>query len=159
MGPVNSARQYARVTEFIASAHAEGARLVTGGGRPQGEAFARGYWVAPTLFADVQPSMRIAREEIFGPVVCALRFGSEEEAVALANGTDYGLTAAIWTRDLPRALRMMRSLEAGTVWINMAGQHYVGTPFGGWKDSGLGGEECLEELLSYSQLKAVHAFP
>jgi acyl-CoA reductase-like NAD-dependent aldehyde dehydrogenase len=159
MGPVNSARQYARVTEFIASAHAEGARLVTGGGRPQCEAFARGYWVAPTLFADVQPSMRIAREEIFGPVVCALRFGSEEEAVALANGTDYGLTAAIWTRDLPRALRMMRSLEAGTVWINMAGQHYVGTPFGGWKDSGLGGEECLEELLSYSQLKAVHAFP
>ena len=159
MGPVNSARQYARVMEFIASAHTEGARLVTGGGRPQGEAFARGYWVAPTLFADVQPAMRIAREEIFGPVVCALRFGSEEEAVALANGTDYGLTAAIWTRDLPRALRMMRSLEAGTVWINMAGQHYVGTPFGGWKDSGLGGEECLEELLSYSQTKAVHAFP
>ena len=159
MGPVNSARQHSRVMDFIAAARAEGARLVTGGGRPAGEAFARGHWIEPTLFADVQPSMRIAREEVFGPVVCALRFASEEEAMALANGSDYGLTAAVWTRDLARALRTMRALEAGTVWINTVGQHYVGTPFGGWKDSGLGGEECLAELFSYSQLKAVHAFP
>ncbi|MFM7433366.1 MAG: aldehyde dehydrogenase family protein, partial [Gammaproteobacteria bacterium] len=101
---------------------------------------------------------RIAREEIFGPVMCALRFETEEQAIALANDSDYGLTAAVWTRDLPRALRVMRTLDAGTVWINTAGQHYVGSPFGGWKDSGLGGEECLEELFSYSQTKAVHAF-
>jgi acyl-CoA reductase-like NAD-dependent aldehyde dehydrogenase len=159
MGPVNSARQHARVMDFINGARAEGARLVTGGRRPPGERFSQGYWVEPTLFAEVQPAMRIAREEIFGPVVCALRWRTEDEAVALANDSDYGLTAAVWTQDLPVALRMLRSLQAGTVWINMAGQHFVGTPFGGWKDSGLGGEECLEELLSYSQVKAVHAFP
>ena len=159
MGPVNSARQHARVMDFINGARAEGARLVTGGRRPPGERFSKGYWVEPTLFAEVQPAMRIAREEIFGPVVCALRWRTEDEAVALANDSDYGLTAAVWTQDLSVALRMLRSLQAGTVWINMAGQHFVGTPFGGWKDSGLGGEECLEELLSYSQVKAVHAFP
>lgn len=159
MGPVNSARQHERVMGFIDGARAEGARLVTGGRRPQGDIFAKGYWIEPTLFADVQPAMRIAREEIFGPVIAAMRWRTEDEAVALANDTDYGLTAAVWTRDLPVALRMLRALHAGTVWINMAGQHFVGTPFGGWKDSGLGGEECLEELLSYSQVKAVHAFP
>ncbi|MBM4212484.1 MAG: aldehyde dehydrogenase family protein [Gammaproteobacteria bacterium] len=158
MGPVNSARQHERVLGFIASAKADGARLVSGGGRPPGESFAKGYWIQPTLFAEVQPTMRIAREEIFGPVMCALRFATEEQAIALANDSDYGLTAAVWTRDLPRALRVMRTLDAGTVWINTAGQHYVGSPFGGWKDSGLGGEECLEELFSYSQTKAVHAF-
>lgn len=159
MGPVNSARHRERIMALIDSARREGARLVTGGGRPVGEGFAKGYWIEPTLFADVTPAMRIAREEAFGPVVCAQRFTSEEEAIAIANGTDFGLTAAVWTRDLPRALRMVRAVQAGTVWINTAGQHFVGTPFGGWKDSGLGGEECLDELLSYSQVKAVHVFP
>ncbi len=159
MGPVNSARHRERIMALIDSARSEGARLVTGGGRPVGEGFAKGYWIEPTLFADVTPAMRIAREEAFGPVVCAQRFASEEEAIAIANGTDFGLTAAVWTRDLPRALRLVRAVQAGTVWINTAGQHFVGTPFGGWKDSGLGGEECLEELLSYSQIKAVHVFP
>lgn len=159
MGPVNSARHRERIMALIDSARREGARLVTGGGRPVGEGFAKGYWIEPTLFADVTPAMRIAREEAFGPVVCAQRFTSEEEAIAIANGTDFGLTAAVWTRDLPRALRMVRAAQAGTVWINTAGQHFVGTPFGGWKDSGLGGEECLDELLSYSQVKAVHVFP
>lgn len=159
MGPVNSARHRERIMALIDSARSEGARLVTGGGRPVGEGFAKGYWIEPTLFAEVTPTMRIAREEAFGPVVCAQRFASEEEAIAIANGTDFGLTAAVWTRDLPRALRMVRAVQAGTVWINTAGQHFVGTPFGGWKDSGLGGEECLEELISYSQVKAVHVFP
>lgn len=159
MGPVNSARHRDRIMALIDSARAEGARLVTGGGRPRGDSFARGYWVEPTLFADVTPAMRIAQEEVFGPVVCTQRFRSEEEVVAIANGTDFGLTAAVWTRDLPLALRMVRAVQAGTVWINTAGQHFVGTPFGGWKDSGLGGEECLEELFSYSQVKAVHVFP
>ncbi|MFO1425649.1 MAG: aldehyde dehydrogenase family protein [Steroidobacteraceae bacterium] len=159
MGPVNSRRQYERVLGFFESAKTEGAHLVTGGRRPPGEAFARGWWIEPTLYRDVEPSMRIAREEIFGPVVCALRWKDEDEAVRLANATEFGLTAAVWTRELQTAMRMMRRLEAGTVWINWAGQHFVGTPFGGWKDSGLGGEECLEELLSYTQVKTVHVLP
>jgi acyl-CoA reductase-like NAD-dependent aldehyde dehydrogenase len=159
MGPVNSKRQYDRVLGFIESARAEGARLVTGGRRPAGERFARGWWIEPTFYADVQPQMRIAREEVFGPIVSALRWRSEDEAVAMANGTDYGLTAAVWTRDLATSVRMTRRLQAGVVWVNTAGQHFVGMPFGGWKDSGLGGEESLEELLSYTQVKAVHVLP
>lgn len=156
MGPVNSARHYERVLEFIAGARVEGARCMTGGARPSGETFARGYWVEPTLFTEVTPSMRIAREEIFGPVMCALRWRNEQEAIRIANESPYGLTASVWTRDLQTAMRAMRAIEAGTVWINTAGTHFVGTPFGGWKDSGLGGEECLEELFSYSRSKAVH---
>lgn len=156
MGPVNSRRQYERVMGFIASAQAEGARLVTGGRRPPGSQFERGFWIEPTLYDRAEMSMRVAHEEVFGPIVCALRWRTEEQAIAMANATEYGLTAAVWTRDLPRAMRAMRSLQAGVVWINTAGQHFVGTPFGGWKNSGLGGEESLEELLSYSQVKAVH---
>jgi acyl-CoA reductase-like NAD-dependent aldehyde dehydrogenase len=159
MGPVNSIRQYARVQGFIEAARAQGARLVTGGRRPAGAQFERGYWIQPTLYDCVDAGMRVAREEVFGPIVCALRWRSEAEALALANGTELGLTAAIWTRDLNTSLRMMRQLEAGTVWINTAGQHFVGTPFGGWKDSGLGSEECLDELFSYTRVKAVHVLP
>ena len=159
MGPVNSLRQYQRVLGFIESARSEGARLVTGGRRPPGERFAKGQWIEPTLYADVQPTMRVAREEVFGPIVCAMKWRTEEEAISMANGTDLGLTAAVWTRDLGVATRMVRRLEAGTVWVNFAGQHFVGMPFGGWKDSGLGSEECLGELLSYTQIKAVHVLP
>jgi len=156
MGPVNSARQYERMQGFIAEAATQGTRLITGGCRPVGEAFTRGYWLEPTLYADVTSDMRVVREEIFGPIVCAQRWHDESEVIALANDSPYGLTAAGWTRDLATGLRMTRAIEAGTVWLNTAGQHFVGTPFGGWKDSGLGGEECLEELYSYSRLKAVH---
>lgn len=156
MGPVNSARQFARMQSFIEEANTEGARLVTGGKRPSGDSFEQGYWLEPTLYADVSREMRIVREEIFGPIVCAQRWRTESEAIELANGTPYGLTAAVWTRDLATGLRMTRAIEAGTVWLNTAGQHFVGAPFGGWKDSGLGAEECLEELFSYSRLKAVH---
>lgn len=158
MGPVNSARQYARMQEFVESAVAAGARCVTGGRRPLGDEFANGYWLEPTLFSEVTPAMRIAREEIFGPIICALRWRDEREVIDLANDSPYGLTAAIWTRDLATSLRMSRAIESGTVWINTAGRHFVGMPFSGWKDSGLGGEECLEELLSYSRIKAVHVF-
>jgi aldehyde dehydrogenase (NAD+)/betaine-aldehyde dehydrogenase len=156
MGPVNSARQFERMQSFIADAAAQGARLVTGGRRPEGDSFKQGYWLEPTLYADVSREMRIVREEIFGPIVCAQRWRTESEAIEMANDSPYGLTAAVWTRDLATGLRMTRSIEAGTVWLNTAGQHFVGAPFGGWKDSGLGAEECLEELFSYSRLKAVH---
>ncbi len=156
MGPVNSARQYQRVLGFIANARSAGARLVSGGGCPAGDAFAKGYWIEPTLFAGIKRDMEIARAEVFGPVIVAMKFRDEDEAIELANDSELGLTAAVWTQDLARSMRMMRALQAGTVWINFAGAHFVGTPFGGWKDSGLGSEECLEELYSYTQVKAVH---
>ena len=156
MGPVNSAGHYGRVLDFVAAGKAEGARLTTGGARPGGAAFARGYWLQPTVFADVSMDMRIAREEIFGPVLAIQRWQSLPEAITMANDTAYGLTAALWTNDLKAALTAAREIEAGYVWINGVAQHYVGTPFGGWKNSGLGTEECLEELLSYSRSKAIH---
>ncbi len=100
--------------------------------------------------------MSIAREEIFGPVLAIQRWDTLQDAITQANATDYGLTAALWTNDLKAALAAAGQIEAGYVWINGVAQHYVGTPFGGWKDSGLGAEECLDELLSYSRSKAIH---
>jgi acyl-CoA reductase-like NAD-dependent aldehyde dehydrogenase len=158
MGPVNSAGHYRRILGFVESAKAEGAKLLTGGTRPEGEAFRRGYWIRPTVYANVTPAMRIAREEIFGPVLSILKWRTEEEALAIANGTEYGLASGVWTNDLKTAMNMVRKLQSGFVWVNTTARHFVGTPFGGWKNSGLGLEECLEELLSYTHNKAVHVF-
>jgi acyl-CoA reductase-like NAD-dependent aldehyde dehydrogenase len=158
MGPVNSAGHYKRVLGFIESAKAEGAKLLTGGTRPEGEAFRRGYWIRPTVYANVTPAMRIAREEIFGPVLAILKWRTEDEAIAMANSTDYGLASGVWTRDLKTAMHMARRLQSGFVWVNTTARHFLGTPFGGWKNSGLGVEECLGELLSYTRNKAVHIF-
>jgi acyl-CoA reductase-like NAD-dependent aldehyde dehydrogenase len=158
MGPVNSAGHYKRVLGFVASARTDGAKLLTGGTRPEGEAFRRGYWIRPTVYANVTPAMRIAREEIFGPVLSIMKWRTEEEAVAMANATEYGLASGVWTRDLATAMNMARKLQSGFVWINTTARHFVGTPFGGWKNSGLGLEECLAELLSYTHNKAVHVF-
>ncbi len=156
MGPVNSAAHYAKVQDFVAAGIRQGARLTTGGQRPGGAEFARGYWIRPAVFADVTIDMSIAREEIFGPVLAIQRWDTLQDAITQANATDYGLTAALWTNDLKAALAAAGQIEAGYVWINGVAQHYVGTPFGGWKDSGLGAEECLDELLSYSRSKAIH---
>lgn len=156
MGPINSRRQYQRVLHYIEAGKADGARLVAGGHRPAGPGFARGYWVEPTVFADVSMDMRIAREEIFGPILSVLRWHEVDEVVAMANATEYGLTAAVLTHDLHQAIRIGRSIDCGYVWINATATHYTGTPFGGSKNSGTGREECLEELLSYTQLKAFH---
>ena len=100
--------------------------------------------------------MRVAREEIFGPVLSILRWREVDHVVAMANATEYGLTAAIWTQDLKAALDVGRRIDCGYVWINGTSAHYKGTPFGGSKNSGTGREECLEELLSYAQTKALH---
>lgn len=158
MGPVNSAAHYQRVLSFVASARKEGARLLTGGERPAGDQFRRGYWLRPTVYGDVTMDMRVAREEIFGPILAVLKWRTEEEAIAMANATEYGLASGVWTHDLPRALRFARALQSGFVWVNATARHFVGTPFGGWKNSGLGREECLEELLSYTHNKAIHLF-
>jgi acyl-CoA reductase-like NAD-dependent aldehyde dehydrogenase len=158
MGPVNSAGHYQRVLGFVESAKAEGAKLLTGGARPEGEAFRRGYWIRPTVYANVTPAMRIAREEIFGPVLSIMKWRTEDEAVAMANGTEFGLASGVWTRDLGTAMNMARKLQSGFVWVNTTARHFVGMPFGGWKNSGIGFEECLAELLSYTHNKAVHVF-
>ena len=156
MGPINSERHYERVCAMVQSGSAEGARLMTGGKRPGGSDFKRGYWIEPTVFADVMPNMRIAREEIFGPVLSVFRWRDEGEMMALANATEYGLTASILTNDIRTALRTARAVKSGYVWINGASGHFYGTPFGGFKNSGIGREEGIDELLSYTEVKTVH---
>lgn len=156
MGPLNSEAQYRKVTAYIDAGHADGARLISGGGRPAGERFKRGYWVAPTVFADVTMDHRIGREEIFGPVMSLMKWSDFDDAIAMANAVDYGLTAAIYTRDIGRALGAARRFRAGVVAINHTVMHFVGLPFGGHKNSGIGGEEGLDELLSYTRSKTLH---
>lgn len=158
MGPVNSAGHYRRVLGFIESARTEGAKLLTGGARPTGSAFERGFWVQPTVFGDVKPRMRLAREEAFGPILAILKWRTQEEAIEIANATEYGLAAGVWTNDLKVAMTMAKQLQSGYVWVNATARHIIGTPFGGWKNSGLGREECLDELLSYTHTKAIHIF-
>ena len=156
MGPINSKAQFERVLRYIGYGKEDGAKLLSGGTRPPGSDFARGFWVRPTVFIDVKPDMRIAKEEIFGPVLSVLRWKTEEEAIAIANSTEYGLTAAIWTNDLKRALRTAKAIQSGYIWINGFSSHYRGTPFGGTKNSGNGREEGIDELLSYTETKALH---
>jgi len=141
---------------MVQSGRDEGARLMTGGKRPNGGDFKRGYWLEPTVFADVKPNMKIAREEIFGPVLSVFSWRDEDEAMALANATEYGLTASIFTNDIKTAFRAARAVKSGYVWINGASGHFYGTPFGGLKNSGIGREEGIDELLSYTEVKTVH---
>lgn len=155
MGPINSKGQYEKVLGYIEIARQDGARLVAGGKRPDGDAFARGFWVEPTVFADVTPGMRIAQEEVFGPILSIMRWSDPDEVITMANGIEYGLTASIWTRDLHTALRTTRRLDAGYIWVNGVGTHFHGVPFGGYKNSGVGREEGIEEMLSYTETKAI----
>lgn len=156
MGPVNSEGHYRHVVALIESAREQGAKLLTGGERPEGEEFERGYWIRPTVFGDVTMDMRIARDEVFGPVLSVLRWSETSEAIEMANGTEYGLTAGIWTNDVTTAMRTARQIESGCVWINGGGRHFMSTGFAGYKNSGIGREECLDELLSYTQSKSIH---
>jgi betaine-aldehyde dehydrogenase len=156
MGPINSARHYERVCAMVEAGHQDGARLLIGGKRPEGKMFQRGYWLQPTVFGDVKQGMRIAQEEIFGPVLSVFKWQDEQEVFDLANSTDYGLTASIWTNDLKTALRAARAVKSGYVWINGTSAHFAGTPFGGTKNSGLGREEDTNELFSYTELKTIH---
>ncbi len=153
IGPVNHRKHYERIMDFIAAGKAEGAELACGGGRPAGRA--RGYFVEPTIFAGVSMDMRIAREEIFGPVVSVLSWRDLDDVIAQANGTAYGLTANIWTNDLSLAHRTAKAMESGLVWINGAGGRVPGVPFGGYKTSGLGKEGDLSDLFSYTQEKTI----
>jgi betaine-aldehyde dehydrogenase len=156
MGAIASRTQRDKVMHYIATARAEGARLVCGGGPPSDPALGDGFFVEPTVFADVTADMTIAREEIFGPVLSVLRWDDEAAMLEQVNRPEYGLTCSIWTNDLTRAHRTAASVEAGFVWINEVAKHFLGTPFGGFKQSGIGREECLEELLAFTQEKNIH---
>jgi len=151
LGPQVSEAQMNRVLSYIDKGKAEGARLVCGGSRAPG----RGYFVRPTIFDDVRSGMTIAREEIFGPVLSVIRFRDLEEVVRAANDTTYGLAAAVWTRDIKKAHRAARLLQAGTVWINTYGLYDSAVPFGGYKMSGFGRELGHHGLMEYTQTKSV----
>ena len=155
VGPIVSKRQYERILGFIESAKKEGAECLTGGGLPDDEELRKGLFVLPTIYDNVTPDMRIGREEIFGPIMSVMPWSNYEEMLGVANGVEYGLTAAIVTNNLAKAMETAERVEAGYVWINSTGR-YLGAPYGGWKQSGLGQEECLEELLSYTRIKNIN---
>ncbi|MGH6790745.1 MAG: aldehyde dehydrogenase family protein, partial [Pseudolabrys sp.] len=156
MGAIISKTQYDRVMSYIDAAKQEGARVISGGKRPADPALAKGFYVEPTVFADVTMNMRIAREEIFGPVLGVFKWSDEAKMLAEVNQVEYGLTASIWTNDLSTAHRTAMAIEAGYIWINEIGKHFLGAPFGGYKQSGLGREECFEEMVSFTQEKNIH---
>ena len=153
MGPLVSAVQMEKVMAYIETAKAEGATLICGGGRA---ALNTGFYVQPTVFADVTDAMTIAREEVFGPVMAVLDFDTEAEAVARANDTEFGLAAGVFTADLTRAHRVIAALQAGTCWINAYNLTPVEAPFGGMKSSGVGRENGHAAVEHYSQVKSVY---
>ncbi|MBD3881635.1 aldehyde dehydrogenase [Phormidium tenue FACHB-886] len=155
IGALVSLAQRDRVLEYIHSGIAEGAALLCGGEMPTAEPLAKGAYLYPTIFADVQPQMRVFREEIFGPVVCVMPFGTEAEAIALANNSLYGLSGSIWTRDISLALRVAKAIETGVLSINTGHSVHLEAPFGGVKRSGMGRELGLAVLDHYSEWKSI----
>lgn len=156
MGSLVSRAQLQKVQGFVASALEEGARLVSGGRQPQDPALRDGFFFEPTVFADVSPTMRLAREEVFGPIVSVFRWDDEDAMWEIVNAVDYGLTGSIWTQDLNTAHQAARRIHTGYVWINNTSQHFMGAPFGGVKQSGIGREECFAELLEFTYTKNVN---
>jgi len=159
IGPMVDARQRDKVLEYLQIALREGARLVTQGVLPTEERLRNGFWVAPTVLADITPQMTVAQEEVFGPIASVMRFTEEDEAIEIANGTKYGLTAAICTTDVARAWAMAQRLEAGMIFVNnYMRRAFLGSPFGGVKGSGFGRENAIETLREFTRSKNVR-FP
>lgn len=156
MGSIINKTQYERVLGYIEKGNTEGARLVYGGHRPSAPELRAGFFVEPTIFADVTQEMTIASEEIFGPILAVLKWSDEAAMLNDVNRVEYGLTCSIWTDDLQTAHRTAAAVQAGYVWINEVSRHFIGAPFGGYKQSGIGREECLEELIGFTQEKHIH---
>ncbi|MBI2527968.1 MAG: aldehyde dehydrogenase [Candidatus Rokubacteria bacterium] len=155
VGPVTTRPQYDKVLSYIDIALKEGAKLELGGGRATRPECGAGWFIEPTIFSGVENTMRIAQEEVFGPVLSVIRFGSEAEAIRIANDVRFGLAAGVWTRDLSRMLRVAEAIRVGTVWVNTYRSVSYLSPFGGYKDSGLGRENGQEMIREYLQVKSV----
>lgn len=151
MGPISNQPQYQRVCELIQSAQDEGAHMATGGVDDK----LKGLFIQPTIFTNVTPDMRVVKEEVFGPVLCVLPFDTEEEAIAMANDTEYGLAGSVWTQNIQRAHRVADKIRAGTVWINSYRAVSPAVPFGGFGASGLGRENGIESILDFMETKSV----
>ncbi|MGY6272881.1 aldehyde dehydrogenase family protein [Achromobacter denitrificans] len=156
MGSLVSQAQLDKVERYVASALCEGARLVTGGKRVREAPLEHGFFYEPTVFADVHADMRLANEEVFGPVLAVFKWRDEDELFEIVNRVDYGLTGSIWTTNLNTAHRAARRIHTGFVWINNSSQHFLGAPFGGVKHSGIGREECFSELLEFTYTKNIN---
>ena len=155
VGPVTTRPQYDKVLSYIDIAKKEGAKLMLGGGPATRPECGKGWFVEPTVFTEVDNKMRIAQEEVFGPVLSVIRFKDEEEALAIANDVRFGLGSGVWTNDIGRAIRMSERIQAGTVWINTYRAVSYLSPFGGYKDSGLGHENGMDAVREYLQVKSV----
>ncbi|HEY3049168.1 MAG TPA: aldehyde dehydrogenase [Polaromonas sp.] len=156
MGPLITARHRESVERYVELGLSEGANLRTGGVRPQGGLYERGYYYTPTILEGIKNSDQICQQEIFGPVLVAMPFDNEDDLLAQANDSLYALAAGIWTRDYKRAWRIGRAVQAGTVWINTYKQFSISTPFGGWRDSGLGREKGRLGILQYMEQKSLY---
>jgi aldehyde dehydrogenase (NAD+) len=155
IGPVTNEPQFQKILNYIDIARGEGARAVLGGGRAERPECGRGWFVEPTIFEGVTSRMRIAQEEVFGPVLSVIPFRDEEEAIAIGNDVVYGLAAGVWTQNMRRALTMAEKLQAGTVWVNTYRAVSYLSPFGGYKRSGIGRESGQEMIKEYLQVKSV----
>jgi betaine-aldehyde dehydrogenase len=156
MGSLVSQAQLDKVKHYVAVGLEDGGRLVCGGKQPNDPLLKNGFFFEPTVFADMKPSMRLAQEEVFGPIMSVFKWSDEDTLFEQVNGVDFGLTGSIWTQNLNTAHRAAKRIHTGYVWINNASQHFMGAPFGGVKNSGIGREECFSELLEFTYTKNVN---
>ncbi|MEH6726929.1 MAG: aldehyde dehydrogenase family protein, partial [Hyphomicrobiales bacterium] len=155
IAPISTAPQMKKIEEYVRIATEEGAKLVRGGKRVKVDGYPNGLFYEPTIFTNVDNSMRIAQEEVFGPVLSVIPFDTEDDAVRIANDVNFGLAAGIWTENLARGIRMTEKVRAGTIWVNNYRSTSVTSPFGGFKMSGIGREGGIAGMMEYLELKSV----